>query len=133
MGHARTRRGRARSLFWRVSVVNVSVLVAGALVLVLAPVTISAPVRPTELVVVALGLVAITAVDIILVRRALAPLRELTEVMRSVDPMEPGRRLEGAGQHDADIAALAESFNSMLDRLELERRESARRALTAQE
>jgi two-component system sensor histidine kinase UhpB len=123
----------ARSLFWRLSLVNVSVLVAVALLLALSPVTISVPIRPTELLIVALGLIAATAVTLYLVRRTLMPLQQLTDLMRSVDPMEPGRRLEDVDVQDADIAALTESFNSMLDRLELERRESARRALTAQE
>jgi two-component system sensor histidine kinase UhpB len=126
-------RPHARSLFWRLALANISVLVAIALVLALAPVTISVPIRPTELLIVALGLVAATAVTLVLVRRTLAPLQQLTELMKSVDPMEPGRRLEGVDAHDADIAALTQSFNSMLDRLELERRESSRRALTAQE
>ena len=124
---------RPRSLFWRLSVVNVSVLVVAALLLAFAPVTISAPVRPTELMIIVLGLVATTAVNLLLVRRTLAPLEHLTELMRSVDPMEPGRRLTDVGAHDADIVALTESFDSMLDRLEVERRESARRALSAQE
>jgi two-component system sensor histidine kinase UhpB len=123
----------SRTLFWRLSLVNVSVLVAVALLLAVAPVTISVPIRPTELLIVALGLVATTAVSLLLVHRTLAPLQQLTELMRSVDPMEPGRRLERVDGQDADIAALTESFNSMLDRLELERRDSARRALTAQE
>src|SRR3954454_8239201 len=122
-----------RSLFWRLSVVNVSVLVAVAVLLVVTPVTISVPIRATELLIIVLGLLATTAINLLLVRRTLAPLQRLTEVMKSVDPMEPGRRLTDVSRHDTDIAALSDSFHSMLDRLELERRESARRALTAQE
>ena len=127
------RRPHARSLFWRLSVVNVSVLVVVALLLIFAPVTISVPVRPTELMIIVLGLLATTAINLLLVHRTLAPLEHLTELMKSVDPMEPGRRLTDVGAHDADIAALTASFNSMLDRLELERRESSRQALAAQE
>jgi two-component system sensor histidine kinase UhpB len=52
--------------------------------------------------------------------------------MRSVEPRQPGRRLSIRGA-DADVAALANAFNDMLDRLETERRESARRELLAQE
>jgi two-component system, NarL family, sensor histidine kinase UhpB len=130
---ARWRAEHKRSLFWRLSVVNVSVLVAVAVLLAVAPVTISVPIRATELLVIVLGLLATTAVNLLLVRRTLAPLRWLTEVMRTVDPMEPGLRIDDVDAHYADTAALAHSFNSMLDRLEFERRDSARRALTAQE
>jgi two-component system sensor histidine kinase UhpB len=128
-----TRPTHTRSLFWRLALVNVSVLVAVALLLALAPVTISVPVRPTELLIIALGLVVTTTASLLLVRRTLAPLQQLTEVMRSVDPMEPGRRLTGIDVRSSEVAALADSFNSMLDRLEFERRDSARRALNAQE
>jgi two-component system, NarL family, sensor histidine kinase UhpB len=123
----------ARSLFWRLSLVNVSVLVAVAVLLAVAPVTISVPVRPTELLIIVLGVIATAVVNLLLVRRTLAPLGQLTRMMQSVDPMEPGRRLTDVSAHDADIAALTGSFNAMLDRLELERRDSARRALSAQE
>jgi two-component system, NarL family, sensor histidine kinase UhpB len=47
--------------------------------------------------------------------------------------MEPGRRLGGVSERDAEVADLARAFNSMLDRLEAERHESGRRALAAQE
>ena len=124
---------RPRTLFWRLSLVNISVLVIVAVLLAVTPVTVSVPVRPTELVIIAVGLVLTTTANLLLVRRTLAPLRRLTEVMRSVDPMEPGLRLNDVDEHYADTAALAHSFNAMLDRLELERRESSRRALTAQE
>ena len=52
--------------------------------------------------------------------------------MCRIDPMSPGERVvvEGAG---ADVATLSTAFNDMLDRLETERRESARAALSVQE
>jgi two-component system sensor histidine kinase UhpB len=130
---AEDRRVSTRPLFWRLALVNVSVLVAVALLLALAPVTISVPVRPTELLIIALGLVVTTTTTLLLVRRTLAPLQQLTEVMRSVDPMEPGRRVTGIDARASEVEALADSFNAMLDRLEFERRDAARRALTAQE
>jgi two-component system sensor histidine kinase UhpB len=52
--------------------------------------------------------------------------------MRSVEPLEPGRRVAIPGA-DAEVDALSTAFNEMLDRLENERRESGRRALAAQE
>jgi two-component system sensor histidine kinase UhpB len=53
--------------------------------------------------------------------------------MRTIDPLDPGRRLTGASDADAEVATLVDAFNAMLDRLEQERRGSARRALAAQE
>ena len=53
--------------------------------------------------------------------------------MSSVDPDRPGRRLVGVDPRSAEGRALAEAFNSMLDRLERARREAARTALAAQE
>jgi two-component system sensor histidine kinase UhpB len=104
-----------------------------AVLLAVAPVTISVPIRPAELAIIAVGLLVTTTVSLLLVRRTLAPLRRLTEVMQSVDPMEPGRRLNDVDARYADAAALAHAFNAMLDRIEFERANSARRALTAQE
>ena len=60
-------------------------------------------------------------------RRAFRPLDELAETMRRHDPLSPGERVAVDG--GPDVAALAQTFNEMLDRLESERRESARRAL----
>jgi two-component system sensor histidine kinase UhpB len=68
----------------------------------------------------------------VLLRRALEPLEHLTAVMQRVDPFTPGQRLE-IDAPGREVAALTEAFNGMLDRLEGERRESARRALAAQE
>src|SRR4051812_13581553 len=127
------RQRHARTLFWRLALVNVSVLVAVAVLLAVTPVTVSVPVRPAEIVIIAVGLVVTAAANLLLVRRTLAPLRRLTELMKSVDPMEPGRRVTGIDARYQDTAALAHAFNAMLDRIEFERADSARRALTAQE
>jgi two-component system sensor histidine kinase UhpB len=53
--------------------------------------------------------------------------------MGTIDPLDPGRRLTGVDHADAEVATLIQAFNAMLDRLEQERRGSARRALAAQE
>src|SRR3954452_20320497 len=118
-------------LFWRLFAVNAVVLVLAFAGLVLAPVTVSAPVAASELVVLAAGLVCLLAVDVMLLRRALSPLEELADTMRRHDPLAPGARADVPG--DPELAALANAFNDMLDRLETERRESARQALTLQE
>jgi two-component system sensor histidine kinase UhpB len=52
--------------------------------------------------------------------------------MRRIDPLDPGQRVPVV--HEVpDVAELALAFNDMLERLEAERRESARQALTVQE
>jgi two-component system sensor histidine kinase UhpB len=131
----RDRRARARqpSLLQRLFYANAAVvLVAGAL-LIFTPVTISAPVTLAELVIIVAAVVAMLGTTFFLLRRALSPLRELTALMRSVDPLDPGRRLADVTHSDAEVATLVEAFNAMLDRLEQERRGSVRRALAAQE
>src|SRR3954452_4178339 len=118
-------------LFWRVFAANACGLVVAFVGLVLAPVTVSAPVAASELVVLAVGLVALLVANLVLLRSAFAPLDELAETMRRQDPLAPGVRAELTG--DASVMALAATFNDMLERLERERRESARQALMAQE
>jgi two-component system sensor histidine kinase UhpB len=118
-------------LFWRIFAVNAIVLVLAFAGLALAPVTVSAPVAASELAVLAAGLVCLLAVDLMLLRHALSPLDALADTMRRHDPLDPGARADVPG--DPDLAALANAFNDMLDRLESERRESARQALMLQE
>ena len=120
------------TLLWRVFATNAAVLVIATLVLVLSPVTVSFPIALTEAVVVAGGLAVMLGFDLVLLRRAFAPLGRLTAFMRGVDPLRPGERvqLEAA---DPEVSELTGAFNEMIDRLEGERRDSARRALAAQE
>jgi two-component system, NarL family, sensor histidine kinase UhpB len=129
--------GPARShgmpLLWRLFLANVSVLIVAGLLLALTPVTLHAPVRTAELVILAAGLLVMAATNLLLLRRTLAPLRRLTELMQGVDLTDPGHRLTGITTRYADVAALTDSFNAMLSRLQLERRDSARKALAAQE
>jgi two-component system, NarL family, sensor histidine kinase UhpB len=75
----------------------------------------------------------LVGLNLVLLRRVLSPLFRLTEVMSSVDPDEPGRRLSGVEPLSSEGRALEHAFNSMLDRLEGARREAARTALAAQE
>jgi two-component system, NarL family, sensor histidine kinase UhpB len=118
-------------LFWRVFGTGVVVLALAFLGLVLAPVTVSVPPSLSELVVLVAALVVLLAINLALLRSAFRPLNELVETMHGHDPLSPGKRVQVAG--GPAVAALASAFNDMLDRLEAERRESARRALLAQE
>jgi two-component system, NarL family, sensor histidine kinase UhpB len=123
---------RRLPLFWRVFGTNALVLALAATALALSPATVSFPVALTEAVVLTLGLGAMLALNYALLRRALSPLERLRGFMRSADPLRPGAR---APVDDAvpELRAVTESFNEMVARLEAERRESAGRALAAQE
>ena len=125
------RRHRAtllRGLYLRYAVLVVLATAA----LMLAPISISVPIRFWQAVVLLAGLAVLLVLYLLLLRQALAPLGALTRLMRRVDPLAPGQRIEIEAAQE-DVAALAAAFNDMLDRLEDERRESARRALAAQE
>lgn len=117
--------GRFVSLFWRIFVPNVLVLLVAGTVLWLQP----ANGRPIAL---AGGVLAMVVVNVLLLRRAFAPLTRLTSLMETIDPLQQGERLPDIGP-TSEVSLLTRAFNRMLDRLEGERRESARRELTAQE
>ncbi len=121
------------SLLWWVLLANGAVLVVAFLLLAVTPITISAPVTVGQLALLAAGLTAMLALNFLLLRGALATFFKLTEVMSSIDPDRPGRRLSGINPRSTEGAALAEAFNGMLDRLESARHEAARTALVAQE
>jgi two-component system, NarL family, sensor histidine kinase UhpB len=116
----------------RIILANAAVLVVAAVLLAATPFSVSYPAKAKELLALACGVVAMVVLDRILVRRALAPLTQLRDSMRRIDPLEPGERLDVSRAGD-DLSELARGFNDMADRLEAERRESARRALAGRE
>jgi two-component system, NarL family, sensor histidine kinase UhpB len=120
------------SLLKRTFLANAAVLATITLLLLFTPIEISYPVTATQSVILVAGLVVSLAINLVLLRRIVAPLRRLTETMRSVRPLEPGRRVAISGA-DEEVATLATAFNEMLERLETERRESGRIASAAQE
>ena len=126
------RRLQAIPLLWRVSLTNAVVLMIATVALALAPgVTVSIPITFSELIVLICGMVAMMVLSVVLVRPAFGPLHTVAEAMRGWDPLQPGPRVPVVG--GPDVATLARTFNEMLDRLEAERRESARQALRVQE
>lgn len=120
------------SLFWRLFWVNAAILTLAGGALIVSPATVSSPVDAREAAVVGLGLCAMLVLNVALTRRAVAPLVDLREAMRQVDPLARTVRLT-RGRAAAEIGELTTGFNEMLDRLEEERRSSSRRALDAQE
>jgi two-component system sensor histidine kinase UhpB len=119
------------SLLWRVFVLNALVFVIGTTALALSPAPVRVPVSAYEAVLLVAGLLAILLVNLLLLRRSLAPLGRLATAMGSVDLLEARQRLPVSGP--VEIRELVAVFNQMLERLERERRESGRRALAAQE
>ena len=96
------------------------------LVLVLTPATVSFPVALTEVVVLAVGLAVMLVLDFVLLRRAFAPLERLRrrDARRSI---RSGRvRARRWGMPIRRSRSCARAFDEMLERLEEERRESAR-------
>ena len=118
-------------LYWRVFAVNASLLTVIAVLLIVTPVTISFPIGLTEAIIVVIGLLVTIVVNAVLLRRAFAPLGHLAKRMEMVDLLRPGQRLQVL-RHD-EVGRVVVAFNRMLDRLEQERQESARRVLAAQE
>jgi two-component system, NarL family, sensor histidine kinase UhpB len=118
-------------LYWRVFAVNASLLTVIAVLLIVSPVTISFPIALTEAIVVIIGLLVTIAANAFLLRRAFTPLGRLAQRMEMVDLLRPGQRLPVLRQDE--VGRVVAAFNRMLDRLERERHESARRVLAAQE
>jgi two-component system sensor histidine kinase UhpB len=128
-----TKRSRPPSLLWLVFLANGSVLVIALLLLTFSPIEIDAPIEGDQFALLLAGFVVLVVLNLLILRRVLSPLLQLTELMSSIDPDRPGRRLSGVNPRSAEGQALAGAFNAMLDRLESARREAARRALAAQE
>jgi two-component system sensor histidine kinase UhpB len=112
-------------LFWRLFVPNAAVLLGAGIVLMIQPAN-------GRVVVLAGGLAVLLTVNLVLMRRAFAPLARLASLMNAIDPLDPGRRLPALGP-ESEVTRLTDAFNAMLDRLETERRESGYRALVAEQ
>ena len=120
-------------LLWRVFALNAGVLAgAVALTVIVLPPRFAAPAAEEELAIVLVSFALMLVINLLLLRHAFAPLRRLTHVMRKVDLLRPGQRVPIEGSA-SEVMELGSSFNEMLGRLEAERRESAGRALAAQE
>ena len=119
------------SLFWRVFAVNAGLLGGIALLLLLSPVEIDAPIKARQALIVVGVLVITLATNAVLLRDAFAPLERLARRMDTVELLRPGQRLP-VGRDD-EVGRVVAAFNHMLDRLESERHENGSRVLAAQE
>lgn len=111
---------------------NALVLIAAIVLLAALPVTVSWPVTVQEALVLVGGLVLMLVVNLVLMRRVLAPLQRLRGAMQTVDPLQPGEPVD-VGARSIEVAELTSAFNDMRARLERERGESTRRVQLAQE
>jgi two-component system sensor histidine kinase UhpB len=118
-------------LFWRVFAVNSGLLAAVAILLIVTPVTISAPIKLEQALIIIVGLVVTLGANAFLLRRVVAPLEQLARRMETVDLLRRGQRLDV--RRDDEIGRVVRAFNQMLGRLESERQQSGRRVLAAQE
>jgi two-component system sensor histidine kinase UhpB len=121
------------SLLWRVFLANVLVLLVALALLTFSPIEVDYPIKFGQFLLLFVGFVVLVTMNLFLMRRVLAPLLHLTEVMTTIDPDTPGTRISPEDPRSAEGRALAHAFNGMLDRLESARREAARTALEAQE
>ena len=127
------REPRRLSLIWRAGLANAAVLALVFILLLVTPVTVHAPIRLAEALILAVGLTAMLAINLLLLRRALSPLGELASQMEQIDLRDPDRRLARDGTYGPVLSAFVQTFNAMVDRLAEERRAGARAALIAQE
>lgn len=118
-------------LFWRVFAVNAGLLLAIAVLLIVTPVQISAPIKLEQALIIVVGLAITLAANGLLLRQTISPLGQLAVRMETVDLLRRGQRIDV--QRDDEVGRVVRAFNLMLDRLESERQASGRRVLAAQE
>ncbi len=125
---ARTRRS---SLYVRVVMVNVAILLVGLLLLLWSPVTVSAPVSVRQAIVLVAAAIVLGSADAALLKFSFTGLVALVNRMETLDLLRPRDRLPEMG--GAETGALIRGFNTMLDRLEAERQASTRRTVATLE
>lgn len=119
------------SLFWRLFLGTVVTLLVAVLILAFAPVTVSTRASVDEMIVLFIGLLVVSVVNAVTLHRGLQPLAELRQALTDLDTPRPDRTVPVRGSDE--IAAVATAYNHMVERLDLERENSARASLNAQE
>ncbi len=117
------------SLYARVVLVNSTVLLLAVLALVVTPATVSFPIATEQGLVLAVGAVVIAVANAVVLRLNFRGLRAVVRRMETIDVLKPEEHLPETGGPEAK--ALIAGFNTMLERLQNERRTSARRTLSA--
>lgn len=122
------------SLARQIFLVEVLVLGLAALLLLVSPLKVTSPdgVPADASVIIGLGIVLL--VIHLGLRRLIAPLKRLADVMGTVDPRQPVPDLRGHVLPDDDeVTRLVDAFEQMLERFRIERLESDRRTVAAQD
>jgi two-component system sensor histidine kinase UhpB len=122
----------AMTLLQRVVAGNALVVFVGAMILALSPATISPRITASEAGLLAAGIALALVANVVLMRRALAPLRALAAEMATVDLLRPAPP-HGPRTGVLEVAMLSRAYDAMLGRLLAERHDSAHRAIAAQE
>ncbi|MDQ3850765.1 MAG: sensor histidine kinase [Actinomycetota bacterium] len=112
-------------LFWRLFIPNATVLTVAGIILTIQPANGRIPAL-------AGGLAVMLAVNMVIMRRTAGPLARLAGLMSEIDPLYPGERIPSMGP-PSEVTLVTTAFNDMLDRIERERRESARREAAAEQ
>jgi two-component system sensor histidine kinase UhpB len=121
------------SLAARTFLANAAVLTLIFVLLLVTPIEVHAPIRLGEAAILLGGLLAMSVIQLLLIRRVFGPLNRLSTQMQDVDLREPEQRLAETPDQGPQVRAFVKAFNAMLERLAEERRASARAALGAQE
>jgi two-component system, NarL family, sensor histidine kinase UhpB len=127
-------RRRYLPLFHRVAAINAVLLlvVVAVTIVVLVPGHTSSYRLDEEGVVLAVAVVLVVVLNVLLLRRVVRPLQRLTTLARTVDLTDPKPPAPGA-EPNSEAGELAVTFNQMLERLRIERREATARVLAGQE
>jgi two-component system sensor histidine kinase UhpB len=131
VGGVRWGRRLGLSLYARVVAVNAAVLAVAAVLLASTPVTVSFPLALGEGLVLAGGVAVIVIANALLLRGSFVALSGLARRMQTLDILRPRQRVALRG--GCETRSLIEAFNAMLERLEVERRASTGRTLSALE
>jgi two-component system sensor histidine kinase UhpB len=133
-GPGSRRRGRYLSLFHRVAGINALLLLVAVAVtiVILVPGHESSYRVDEEGVVLIVAVALVVLLNLILLRRVVRPVQQLTALARTVDLTDPRPPLPEP-EPNSEAGELAQTFNEMLVRLGAERREATGRVLAGQE
>ena len=121
-----------RSLFVTVCLINAAMFAAAAGILVVSPATVSAEVTSAEASVLVLGLVAVVAMNTLVLRGRLLGLDRLARQLDASDGSDLSWRLPVVHRSGVE-RSVATAFNTLLDRLVAERVASESKARAAEE
>ena len=117
----------------RALISSTALLVVIFVLLVVTPVTVSAPIRVGEVAVLGGALIALLILNFVRIRRTFGPLSSFSAQMKKVDLRHPDQTKIEDSSSSPELRTFIDAFNAMIDRLAEERRAGARAALIAQE